>query len=175
MKPDWDKLADEMKGNDKVLIADVDCTNEDNTELCKKYDVQGYPTIKSFVSGGESLGEAYEGGRDFEALKKHATENLSPVCSDSNYGLCDADEKALLDKYRSMRWPARKKLIQDAEDEQARLEAEYDAQGKAVQDEMQAAEDAKKEKVRAIETQELRLLKTIVYSETRGGGSEAAD
>lgn len=175
MKPDWDKLADEMKGNDKILIADVDCTNEDNTELCKKYGVTGYPTLKSFVSGGDSAGEAYEGGRDFESLKKHATENLSPVCSDSNYDLCAADEKALLDKYRSMRWPARKKLIQDAEDEQARLEAEYDAKSKAVQDDMQAAEEAKKEKVRAIETQELRLLRTIVYSENRGEAIEAAD
>ena len=109
MKPDWDKLADELKGNDKVLIADVDCTNDDNTELCEKYDVKGYPTIKSFVSGGDKLGETYEGGRDFESLKKHATENLSPVCSDTNYDLCDASEQALLDKYRTMRWPARKK------------------------------------------------------------------
>ena len=165
MKPDWDKLADELKGNDKVLIADVDCTNDDNTELCEKYDVKGYPTIKSFVSGGDRLGETYEGGRDFESLKKHATENLSPVCSDTNYDLCDADEKALLDKYRAMRWPARKKLIKDAEDEQARLEAEYDEKGKAIQDEMQTAEEVKNEKIRAIETQDLRLLKTIMYSE----------
>jgi hypothetical protein len=168
MKPDWDKLADELKENDKVLIADVDCTNEDNTELCEKYGVKGYPTIKSFVSGGDRLGETYEGERDFESLKKHATENLAPVCSDTNYGLCNAEEKAILDKYRALRWPARKKLIKDAEDKQALLEAEFDEKGKAVQDEIQAAEEAKNEKVRSIETQELRLLKTIIYTDSRG-------
>ena len=64
-----------------------------------------------------------------------------------------------------MRWPARKKLIKDAEDEQARLEAEYDEKGKAIQDEMRTAEEVKNEKIRAIETQDLRLLKTIMYSE----------
>lgn len=165
MKPDWDKLADELKENDEVLIADVDCTNEDNTELCKKYDVNGYPTIKSFVSGGDVLGESYEGERDFDSLKKHATENLSPVCADSNYHLCSAEEKALLDKYRAMRWPARRKLIKDAEDEQARVEAEFDEKGKAVLDEMQVLEQRKNRKVKAIETQELHLLKTVVYSQ----------
>ena len=98
MKPDWDKLAGEFKGSDNVLIADVDCTDDYNKELCEKYGVEGYPTLKSFVSGGDPLGENYEGERNFDALKKHASENLSPRCSDQNYGLCDESEKALLDK-----------------------------------------------------------------------------
>ena len=70
MKPDWDKLAQQFKDSDNVLIADVDCTGE-GEPLCKKHDVQGYPTIKTILRG-RSKGETYNGARDFKSLKKHA-------------------------------------------------------------------------------------------------------
>jgi hypothetical protein len=39
MKPAWDKLGDEYKGSKTVIIADVDCTKEQ--DLCQKYGVSG--------------------------------------------------------------------------------------------------------------------------------------
>ena len=45
MKPDWDSLASEYEGSDKVVIADVDCT-AGGKPLCEKFGVKGYPTIK---------------------------------------------------------------------------------------------------------------------------------
>ena len=56
MKPAWDELGDAFAGSSTVLIGDVDCTVEES--LCKKYGVEGYPTIKSFVGGGD--GEDYD-------------------------------------------------------------------------------------------------------------------
>merc|ERR1719440_2674930 len=94
MKPDWDKLGDEFSGSKTVLIGDVDCTVE--KDLCSKYGVCGYPTIKSFT--GNPDGDPYEGGRDYAALKKFADENRGPSCSNDNIDLCDDEQKAILDK-----------------------------------------------------------------------------
>merc|ERR1712194_810170 len=71
------------------LIADVDCT-ADGKPLCEEHGVQGFPTIKW---GDPSSLEDYQGGRDYEALKKFAKENLKPVCSPSNIDLCDDEKK----------------------------------------------------------------------------------
>jgi len=58
----------EYKGNKDVLIGDCDCT-ADGKSLCEEVGVQGYPTIKY---GDPSALEDYQGGRDFDSLKKHA-------------------------------------------------------------------------------------------------------
>ena len=97
MKPAWDQLGDEFAGSKTVIIADVDCTVE--KDLCSKYGVRGYPTIKTFT--GNPDGDAYEGGRDFDALKKFADESLGPSCSNDNIDLCDDDQKKILDKYNA--------------------------------------------------------------------------
>lgn len=81
MKPDWDKLASEFQDSTSVLIADVDCT-AGGKDLCETHGVKGYPTIKSFRAG-DTEGEDYQGGRDFESLKSHA-EGLGPSCTVNN-------------------------------------------------------------------------------------------
>ena len=48
MKPAWDQLSDEFKSSKTVVVADVDCTV--HKDLCGKYGVRGYPTIKYFTS-----------------------------------------------------------------------------------------------------------------------------
>ena len=77
MKPAWDSLMKEYDGHPSVLIGDVDCTV--HNDLCSEAGVSGYPTIKYFT--GNPDGDAYEGGRDYNALKKFADENLGPSCS----------------------------------------------------------------------------------------------
>ena len=99
MKPDWDKLASEYQDSDSVLIADVDCT-EGGKDLCETHGVKGYPTIKTF-SAGESEGEDYDGGRDFDALKAHA-ESLGPSCHIDSKEFCSADALVELEKYAAM-------------------------------------------------------------------------
>ena len=50
MKPDWDKLGGYYADHPSVLIVDVDCT-ADGQGTCQRMGVQGYPTIKYFMSG----------------------------------------------------------------------------------------------------------------------------
>jgi thioredoxin-like negative regulator of GroEL len=57
MKPQFEETATTARG--KYSLAKVDCTTE--TEICKKYSVSSYPTIKVFKRNGESIN--YEGSR----------------------------------------------------------------------------------------------------------------
>ena len=52
MKPAWDKLGSKYKDHASVMIVDVDCT-ADGAQTCQKMGVQGYPTIKYFLAGGQ--------------------------------------------------------------------------------------------------------------------------
>ena len=77
MKPAWDKLMKNWNKGDRTktsLIADVDCTSDTGKPLCEKVGVEGFPTIKW---GDASNLEAYEGGRDYDAMKKFAKESLN--------------------------------------------------------------------------------------------------
>ena len=89
MKPAWDKLGDEYKSSKTVLIGDVDCTKEQ--DLCQKYGVQGYPTIKYFTGATAATGDSYSGGRDYDTLSAWAKDNLGPSCGAENIDLCDAE------------------------------------------------------------------------------------
>ena len=99
MKPDWDKLAADFEGSDKVLIADADCT-AGGKALCDKFGVRGYPTLKVFAAGDED-GEDYKGGRDLPALKKFASE-MGPGCTVDTLEVCTAEDKEKLEKYMAM-------------------------------------------------------------------------
>jgi len=92
MKPDWDKLMKEFNGHATIMVGDVDCTAA-GKPLCDSNDVKGFPTIKS---GDPSDLQAYEGGRDFASLQKHAR-SLKPSCSPANIDLCDAEQKAAIE------------------------------------------------------------------------------
>jgi protein disulfide-isomerase A6 len=121
LKPAWDKLAAEFEGNDAVAIVDVDCTKDVSKDLCSKYGVRGYPTIKYFTGSTDPLGDAYEGGRTFDDLKKFADENLGPSCGPDNMDLCNDEQKANIEKFQAM----------DAADLKAAIDAKTDAQADA--------------------------------------------
>eukprot|EP00927_Polykrikos_kofoidii_P083896 TRINITY_DN870_c0_g1_i4.p1 TRINITY_DN870_c0_g1~~TRINITY_DN870_c0_g1_i4.p1 ORF type:complete len:137 (-),score=26.33 TRINITY_DN870_c0_g1_i4:311-721(-) len=99
MKPAWDQLMEEFKGSPTSLVADVDCT-ESGKDLCETHGVKGFPTIKH---GDPSDLKDYSGGRDFDSLKKFASENLGPQCGPGeNIGLCSADMRAKIEGYLKM-------------------------------------------------------------------------
>lgn len=123
MKPDWDKLAKEYDGSETVLIADVDCTEGDNKDLCSKMGVRGYPTIKLY-NEGDTEGESYEGGRDLKSLKKAAAA-LGPSCSVKNYDLCDAKEKKAIDELKKLTPEERMSQIKTAEEGIEALEKKF--------------------------------------------------
>ena len=102
MKPDWEKLTADFADSTAVAIVDVDCTKDDSKDLCSKYGVKGYPTIKYITSSTDPMGDKYEGGRTYDDLKKFADENLGPSCSPTNLDLCNDEQKAEIAKYQAM-------------------------------------------------------------------------
>lgn len=99
MKPAWDQLGDEFAASSSVLVGDVDCTAE-GEPLCEEFEVRGYPTIKYFVDG-DSKGEDYKGGRDFDSLKTFVEESLEIKCDVSNPGECSDKEKGYIEKMKA--------------------------------------------------------------------------
>ena len=99
MKPAWDQLMEEFESSSSVLVADVDCTVE--TELCSDYGVSGYPTIKYFTAETDEKGDAYNGGRDFDALKKHVVDNLEVKCNVEDPSGCTDKETAYIEKMKA--------------------------------------------------------------------------
>jgi len=100
MKPAWDQLGDEYAGSSSVLIGDVDCTAE-GKDLCTEHGIQGYPTIKYFKDGNMDEGEKYNGGRDFDSLKKFTQETLEIMCDVETTDNCSDKEKGYIGKMKS--------------------------------------------------------------------------
>merc|ERR1719359_1801897 len=121
MKPAWDKLMKEFADKDGAGVFDVDCTAA-GKPLCDSNGVRGFPTIKY---GDPSALEDYQGGRDFDSLKKFADENLKPMCSPSNIDLCDATQKAEIEKIQAMSAEELEAAIKGKEQEQADAESTF--------------------------------------------------
>jgi protein disulfide-isomerase A6 len=99
MKPAWDQLGDEYAGSN-VLIGDVDCTADDGGKaLCEDYSVQGYPTLKYMVDGGDL--QDYNGGRDFDSFKQFVESTLEIMCDITTLAQCSDKETAYIAKMKS--------------------------------------------------------------------------
>merc|ERR1719409_1020412 len=147
----------EYKGNKDVLIADVDCT-ADGKNLCDSNGVQGFPTIKY---GDPSALEDYEGGRDFDALKKFAEENLKPMCSPSNIDLCEADKKKQIEDLMALSADALEAKIAEKEKEQKDAEAHFEAEVKKLQETYEGLQKTKDETIKAVKESGLGLMKAV--------------
>merc|ERR1712028_197686 len=93
--------------------------------------------------------------------KKFADESLGPSCSNDNIDLCDEDQKAILAKYNDMTASERKKIVDDATAATEEAEEFAKAEVKKLQTRYEDLTKEKDEKIKALQTPELRLLKTI--------------
>jgi protein disulfide-isomerase A6 len=99
MKPAWDQLGSEYASSSSVVIADVDCTVEQ--DVCSQYDVKGYPTIKYFTAESPETGSDYNGGRDFEGLKSFVSETLEVKCLLADTSGCNEKEVEFMNKWKA--------------------------------------------------------------------------
>lgn len=106
---------------------DVDCTTDDAKDLCSKYGVQGYPTLKYFSPRTSKEGDTYEDARDLKALNKFVKRASKLPCSPDTGENCDKKDNAYIEEIKDMQLDKIKeehgKLKKELED----LEAEYKA------------------------------------------------
>jgi len=151
MKPAWDKLMKKWNKGERAktsLIADVDCTAA-GKPLCETHGVRGFPTLKW---GDASAMEKYEGGRDYEALKKFAKENLKPMCSPANLDLCNDEKKKEIEEMQKIPLAELAEKIDAAKKKIADLEETFTTETKALQETyttLQKDKDATIEEVKA--------------------------
>jgi len=157
MKPAWDKLAEEFKDSKTAVVADVDCT-AGGKDLCSTHGVRGYPTIKY---GDPNALEDYKGGRDFDALKKFAEENLGPTCGPANLDLCDADKKAQIEKYSAMSASDLQAAVDEKVATQEKLETDFKTFVEGLQKSYTEASEKKDKDVEAIKSSGLGLMKAV--------------
>jgi len=157
MKPAWDKLAEEFKDSKTAVVADVDCT-AGGKDLCSTHGVRGYPTIKY---GDPNALEDYKGGRDFDALKKFAEENLGPTCGPANLDLCDADKKAQIEKYSAMSASDLQAAVDEKVAAQEKLETDFKTFVEGLQKSYTEASEKKDKDVEAIKSSGLGLMKAV--------------
>ena len=149
LAPDWDKLADMYATSPSISIASVDCTSDDNDELCHQYGVQGYPTLKYFIDGN-SMGEDYQGARSLDALEQFANDTLNKKCI---VGSEEEMTKLCSDKEQQY---AKKMMDKTVEEQKAQIER------------LEKLKDGKmKPELRTWLFQRLHILKSLVNTETK--------
>jgi len=161
MKPDWDKLITEFADSKTALVADVDCTTGGKA-LCEEVGVRGYPTIKY---GDPNDLQDYKGGRDFESLKKFASENLGPQCGPANLDLCDAEKKAMVEKFQGMSASDLEAAIKAKTEEMEKLETDFKSFVEGLQKQYSEASEKKEKDVEAVKASGLGLMKSVAAAQ----------
>ncbi|OQR77207.1 thioredoxin domain-containing protein 5-like, partial [Tropilaelaps mercedesae] len=67
LAPTWEKLAEKYADSKDVSVGKVDCTQD--VDLCKRFEVRGYPTLLFLQNGGKVV-EKYQGSRTLDDLTK---------------------------------------------------------------------------------------------------------
>jgi hypothetical protein len=171
MKPAWDKLMKNWNKGERVktsLIADVDCTAE-GKPLCEQVGVSGFPTIKWGDIGNL---EVYEGGRDYDALKKFAKDNLKPMCSPANIDLCDEEKKTEIAVFQALSATDLDAKIEAKKAEQKAATEHFDTMVKELQETYQKLETEKKEALEAVKSSGLGLMQAVQAHAKKSGGKE---
>jgi len=156
MKPAWDKLMKKFKNHATILVGDADCT-AGGESLCQEVGVQGYPTIKY---GDPSALEDYNGGRDFDELKKF-TEELKPSCSPANIDLCDDAKKKEIEDLQALSADDLEAKITEKEKEQEKAEETFKAEVEKLQAAYEKLSKEKDEAIKAVKDSGLGLMKAV--------------
>jgi hypothetical protein len=157
MKPAWDKLMGDFADSTSAMIADVDCTAA-GKPLCDANGVKGFPSIKY---GDPSDLQDYQGGRDYDALKKFADENLKPMCSPSNIDLCDDEMKEKINNFMEMEDAALDALIEAEETKNEEAEETFKTEVEKLQKKYQELMTEKDEAIAAVKAAGLGLMKSV--------------
>ena len=122
LKPVWDRLGNEFDSDASVIIGAVDCTDEHNGDLCKRYGVKGYPTLTHIFA---STSENYAGGREFEEMHQYAL-SLRPMCTPQYIDNCDEEQLLFIKGAENMEPEMRKTRVVSIEDDLKEKESDLE-------------------------------------------------
>lgn len=168
MAPDWEKLSGEWDGHEVGLIAEVDCT-ADGKPLCDANGVKGFPTLKY---GDPTSLDDYQGGRDYDALAKFATDTLKPICSPSNLDICDDDKKKQIEDLMAKSIEDLDAAIEEEEKKLAAAEDDFKAEVEKLQKKYQELMEEKDAKLAAVKDSGLGLMKSVKAAKAKAGSDE---
>jgi FtsZ-binding cell division protein ZapB len=152
---------EEFSNSSTQLVADVDCTNNENDKLCNANGVQGFPTLK--WGDPEDLQE-YQGPRSFDALKEFAEANLKPMCSVKNIDLCDDENQELIKKYQDMSVEDLEKAVEEKMVQIDEAEKTFEMEVEKLQQKYESLEKERSEAVAAVKNSGLGLMNSVLKS-----------
>jgi hypothetical protein len=156
MKPDWDKLMTEFDSHKTTMVGDVDCTAA-GKPLCDKEGVQGFPTIKH---GDPAALEDYQGGRDYDALKKFA-EGLKPLCSPTNLDLCDDEQKKAITDLSALSEAELDAKITEADAKVAAAEKTFESELQKLQDSYKKLQEDKENTIAEVKASGIGMVRAV--------------
>jgi len=126
MKPAWNKLAEKYEGHEDIFVGSVDCMNEATRILCQRNFVTGFPQM--LYGSPHKVLTKYVGDRAFESFDAFLAANATKACSVKHIGLCDATEKAEIERLQAL---APADLLAETEAEHAKFQGTEDEYKKA--------------------------------------------
>uniref|UniRef100_A0A7S1M9W2 Uncharacterized protein n=1 Tax=Alexandrium catenella TaxID=2925 RepID=A0A7S1M9W2_ALECA len=94
-------------------------------------------------------------------MKKFAKENLKPICSPANLDLCDEDRKKEISDIQALPAAELTAKIEEKQKEMKEAEEEFEAEVKKLQEHYQELTKSKDEKVAAVKSSGLGLMKSV--------------
>lgn len=137
MAPDWERLADDYRGSDKYLVAEVDCTTPETEDWCDEvFEIEGFPTVLYGDPGMEgALMEEYDGDRDYETMSAFATEMFAkPLCNVQNLDGCTDEKRVQLESFLKLSEAEIDARILKMEQEMEQIDEEYEDKMDELQD-----------------------------------------
>eukprot|EP01133_Synstelium_polycarpum_P000220 gene220-268_t len=76
LAPDYEILANTYANDANVVVAKMDCDAASNKDMCSKYGITGFPTLKWFSKTNKD-GDKYEQGRDLDTFITFINKNAA--------------------------------------------------------------------------------------------------
>lgn len=79
--PSWKALGTDVRGwSDMVGIGAIDCSDEDNSPICREFEIMGYPTLRYFhenyKEGPKMIGTEVRKGEDMDKLRQNLVHQM---------------------------------------------------------------------------------------------------
>lgn len=126
LKPIWEEVGEFYKAEEDIVIGSVDCTKEENKDMCMEFHVKSFPTIRYFTHATGETGKSYDGRRTFDAIKTTIAKRLVPECGLHHLKLCTTEEKEDIIEIREMTKEQRNTEKEIIKDEIAELKEKYE-------------------------------------------------